>query len=117
MLDLLFFLLLGHYLGDFALQSDKMAQNKGRSPSFLSLHVLIYITTLSLLLAYGLSFHQGYSFMSLTTILVLAIVGVIHWIQDLIKARKFNDSKQAYYVDQAIHVSILLIIRIYVYGA
>lgn len=116
MLDLLFFLLLGHYVGDFALQSDRMAQNKGSSPSILSLHVLIYTTTLALFLAYGLSFHEGVSFISLTTILVLAAIGVIHWIQDLIRARKFNSSKQAYYLDQAIHVSILLIIRIYVYG-
>ncbi len=116
MLDLMFFLLLGHYLGDFALQSDKMARYKGESPSILSLHVLIYTSTLTLLLAYGLSFRGDDSFMSLTTLLAVVAVGAIHWIQDLIKARKFDGSKQAYYVDQAIHVTILLLIRIYVYG-
>lgn len=116
MLDLLFFLLLGHYVGDFALQSDKMAQNKGRSQAFMSLHILIYTTTMSLFLAYGLSFQESNNFLSLTTLLVLAAVCIIHWIQDLIKARKFNGSKQAFYVDQAIHVIVLLIVRIYVYG-
>jgi hypothetical protein len=54
--------------------------------------------------------------MCLTTLQVLVAIGVIHWVQDLIKARKYNGSKQAFYVDQAIHVSILVIIRIYVYG-
>ena len=72
MLDLLFFLLLGHYLGDFALQSDKMAKYKGESVSVLSLHVLVYTSTLALLLAYGLSFRGDDSFMSMTTLLVVA---------------------------------------------
>lgn len=114
--DLLFFLLIGHYIGDFALQSDKMAQNKGRSKVFLSFHVLIYTATLASFLVYGLNLHENTSFMSLTTLLVVAAVYVIHWIQDFIKSQKFNGTKQAYYVDQAIHVITLLIIRIYVYG-
>ncbi len=115
--DILFFLLLGHYLGDFALQSDKMAQNKSRSKVSLSLHVLIYVATLALFLAYGLNLHENSSFLSLSTLGVLVAVYVIHWIQDFIKSQKYNDSKQAYYVDQAIHIITLFIIRIYIYGS
>ncbi len=114
--DLLLILLFGHYIGDFALQSDNMAKNKGKSKVFLSLHVLIYIIVLTLFLAYGLSLHENNSFMSLTTLLVMVGVYVIHWIQDFIKSQKFNNSKQAYYLDQAIHIMTLLVIRIYIYG-
>lgn len=115
--DLLFFLFLGHYVGDFALQSNYMAQNKGSSKALLSWHVLIYTSTLALFLAYGLMLQESNSFLSLTTFLVLAAVYTIHWIQDSIKSRKFNGSKQAYYMDQAIHVITLLIIRIYIYAS
>ena len=114
--DLLFFILLGHYIGDFALQSDKMVINKQKSKAFLSLHVLIYTATIAILLAYGLNLHENNSFMSLTTLLVLVAVYVIHWIQDFVKSHKLNGSKQAYYVDQIIHIITLLIIRIYIYG-
>ena len=114
--DLLFFLLLGHYLGDFALQSDFMAQNKNKSKALLSWHVLIYTVTLALFLAYGLHLQNNDSFVSLTTLLVLVAVYLIHWIQDSIKSQKFNGSKQAYYVDQAIHVITLVVVRVYVYG-
>lgn len=116
MVDLLFFLLIGHYVGDFALQSDRIAQNKGVSKVFLSWHVLIYTATLASFLAWGLSLNDDRSFMSLTTLLVLVAVYLIHWIQDFIKERKFNGSKHAYYVDQSIHIIVLLIVRIYVYG-
>lgn len=114
--DLLFFLLLGHYIGDFALQSDKMVLNKRGSKAFLSLHVLLYTATLALFLAYGLDLHENRSFMSLTTLLVLAAVYVVHWIQDFVKSQTFNGSKQAYYVDQSIHLITLFIVRIYIYG-
>ena len=114
--DLLFFLLLGHYIGDFALQSDKMAQNKANSKGTLSLHVLIYTVTIALFLAYGLNIHESDAFMNPTTILVLAAVYLIHWIQDYTKSKSFNGSKQAYYIDQSIHILTLVIIRIYVYG-
>ncbi len=114
--DLLFFLLLGHYIGDFALQSDNMALNKRTSYASLSLHVFIYTITIALFLAYGLYLHENSSFLSLVTLGTLIAIYALHWVQDFIKSNNFKGSKQAYYMDQSIHIVTLFLIRIYIYG-
>lgn len=43
---LFLYLLTVHFIGDFILQSDWMAQNKSKNWGALSLHVLTYTTTL-----------------------------------------------------------------------
>jgi hypothetical protein len=112
MIDLLFFLLLGHFCGDFALQSDGMASRKNGSRSALTVHVLVYTLTLGVFLIIGLALNGYPSIFSLRTAGVLLVVLAVHWLQDLIKSEKFNLSKQAFYIDQAIHLITLFAIRI-----
>ena len=50
------------------------------------------------------------------TVAVIPVVFVAHWIQDYLKAFKFNGTKQAFYVDQAVHVLVLFAIRILAYN-
>ena len=117
MIDLLFFLLLGHFCGDFALQSDRMATRKRRSNGALIAHVALYTLTLGCFLAAGL-YLQGSldQLFRPITIGVIFFIFIEHWMQDWLKAGKYKDSRQAYYLDQALHVSILFIIRIFVYN-
>ncbi len=39
-------------------------------------------------------------------------VFVLHYAQDFVKSRFFNGSKQFYYIDQFIHVTVLYALRI-----
>ena len=114
--DLLFYLLLGHYAGDFALQSDSMAREKAKSWRVLTLHVTIYTATVVCCLLGGLLVNGvAESFLSSFTLIIIAVLFVQHWLQDHIKATYFNGAKQAFYVDQAIHVLLLYAIRLVIY--
>ena len=116
MIDLLFFLLLGHFLGDFALQSDRVAARKQQSKKVLTYHVVIYTLTLAVSLFVGLTLNGNHSFFTITTVIVLPVIFLAHWTQDYLKAYKFNGTKQAFYFDQAVHVVILFAIRILAYN-
>lgn len=116
MLDLLFFMILGHYCGDFALQSDRMARDKGDSYGVLTVHVLLYTAILSLFIAIGMYYNDNHTFFSITTLVVLLAIFTIHWVQDHIKAKWFNGSKQAYYFDQAVHIIVLYAVRMFVFN-
>jgi len=111
MVDTLFYLLLGHFFGDFALQSDGVARGKKTSKRTLTFHVFLYTLTIGCALAIGLHLHDSNEFFSTFTIAVLAFLFIQHWIQDFIKSQKFNGTKQAFYVDQGIHVLVLFLIR------
>jgi hypothetical protein len=114
--DLLFFLILGHFIGDFALQSDRVANDKQQSKKVLSYHVAVYTLVLALSLYAGLSLSGSGAFFSLVTPFVLAAIFVVHWVQDYLKSFKFNGTKQAFYLDQAVHVLILFAVRIIIYN-
>ena len=116
MVDLLFFLILGHFVGDFALQSDRVAAEKQKSLKVLTYHVFLYTIVVAGFLFAGLYLHGDSSFFTGATAIVLAIVLAAHWIQDYLKAFHFNGTKQAFYLDQAVHVLILFIVRILVYN-
>ena len=115
--DLLFFLLLGHYFGDFAFQSDRVAQNKGTSKRVLTYHVSIYVLTIALFLAAGLLINDesGQLFRWFTAIALIFLFAQ-HWVQDFAKGKWFNGTKQGFYVDQALHLLFLFAIRILVYN-
>jgi len=113
--DLLFFLLLGHFLGDFALQSDLVAQQKPHSRLMLTYHVAYYTLIITLSLIVGLLVNNQEGFFTGMTVAVLIFVFVTHWLQDLIKGLKFNGTKQAFFVDQALHILVLFAIRILYY--
>jgi len=113
--DLLFFLLLGHYLGDFALQSDEVAQLKPSSRVILTYHVAYYTLVITLSLLVGLIVNNQEGFFTTMTLTVILSIFATHWIQDLIKGLKFNGTKQAFFVDQALHVLVLFLVRILIY--
>lgn len=116
MVDLLFFLLMGHFLGDFALQSDRVAARKQQSKKVLTYHVVLYTSVIMFAIFIGLLYNGSMAFFTVTTLAVFAVVFVAHWIQDYLKAFKFNGTKQAFYFDQAVHVLVLFAIRIFAYN-
>lgn len=115
MIDLLFFLVLGHFFGDFALQSDRVAAEKQKSQKVLVYHVIIYTLIIAISLFIGLYLNGSNAFFSTATLIVLLVVFTGHWIQDYLKAFHFNGTKQAFYFDQGVHILVLFIIRILVY--
>ena len=115
-MDILFFLMLGHLFGDFALQTDNMATHKKKSLVILTYHVIIYTICLwGFFIFYSLLYQSGL-FLRIATIIFLGIVFILHWLQDFIKSRHNNNSKQAYYLDQALHIAVLYIYRIFIYN-
>lgn len=90
-----------HFVADFILQSDQMAQNKSKSNYWLSVHIAAY--TLPFLLL-GLKF--------------ALVNGAIHWLVDWctsrINSRLWAEKKvHAFFVgvgcDQAIHMTTLML--------
>ena len=113
--DLLFFLILGHYVGDFALQTDHMAQFKPKSRLVLTSHVTVYTLTLMAFLWLGLTLNGDDRFFTLTTLGVAAFVYVEHWFQDLMKGTKLGNGKQGFFIDQALHLAVIYLMRVVVY--
>ncbi len=106
-----YYLLLGHLIGDFALQTDKIAENKGRHWKWNLLHVLVVTLVTTVF---------SYSFGALLLGLVF-INGIIHFVMDYYKNRickKLHLSElTGFLFDQFIHVILLYIIsKTAVYG-
>lgn len=55
-------LLISHFVGDFLLQSDKMALNKYKDPYWLLAHILVYTTILFIFSFMFLDFKLSLSF-------------------------------------------------------
>ena len=110
-MDLLFFMLLGHYLGDFALQSDHMAEGKPHSLHILTVHVLTYTVTLGVVLGAGLAL-TGQPLLTGTFGVALAAVFAEHWLQDWLKPKILNRGKQGWFIDQALHLIVLYAVRL-----
>jgi len=114
-MDILFFLILGHLAGDYALQTDHMAAGKGKSLSVLSSHVLVYVITIWVFFwFYSLLYQSGLA-LKTSTLLFLPSLYILHWLQDFAKSRLRNCSKQIYYLDQVLHIAVLYIYRIFIY--
>lgn len=114
-MDPIMYLLLGHFVGDFALQSDYMAQKKTNSKKTLTFHVLVYVLVIAaVLVLYGLATGKGHLF-SWTGLGVLVLLYVAHWLQDYLKGHVLPKSKQMYYLDQILHISLLYLIRLVLY--
>jgi hypothetical protein len=111
--DVLFFLLLAHIFGDYALQTDYMAKMKGSSKKVLSIHVLIYTVTIGAFWWLGKFLTKSPNFPAPVDLVVLAALYVQHWLQDYVKTTKSNGGKQWMFVDQALHISALYIIRMF----
>jgi hypothetical protein len=114
-MDILFFLILGHLIGDYALQTDYMASHKKNSRAILTRHVVIYAASVwAMIAAYSFLYRPGL-FIKLATIIFVAVLFIQHWLQDFIKNRYNNGSKQWYYIDQVLHLVILFAYRIFIF--
>ncbi len=90
-----------HFLGDFILQSDKMAQNKSKSLKWLTIHICVYTLPLFVL---------GWRF--------ALINGLAHWVVDFFTSKatsKLWEKKEVHYFfvvigfDQALHMTIMFL--------
>jgi len=114
--DLLFFLLFGHYVGDFALQTDRVAEAKKNSRRILTLHAFLYTLIIGIFLFLGLYFNHSDKFFSWITAFFLVALFLEHWSQDFFKGLVLNSSRQSFYMDQAIHIMVLFIARMFLYN-
>lgn len=111
-MDLMWFLFLAHLTGDYALQSDRMASEKCHSATALTWHVTIYVACIAVTLWAYSAITSQFSFLSGTCAGLMVPLFVLHWTQDFIKGHKFPNSKQAYYIDQVLHLMQLYAIRL-----
>jgi len=114
-MDLIMYLLLGHFVGDFALQSDHMAQKKTNSKATLFAHVLIYVLVIAVVLLLHSVITKSNYFFSWTVFGLLAVLFAVHWGQDYLKGHVLPKTKQMYYLDQILHLALLYVLRLVVY--
>ncbi len=99
-----YYLLLGHLLGDFTLQTNKIAKNKSNNLRWVLIHSsIVTLIMLVLALPFGLNL-----------IILVLINGLSHFFIDLFKAKLnlTNPIKALLYfiLDQAIHITIIYVI-------
>ena len=100
-------ILLGHIIGDFYVQTDKIAEKKKNSIKYMLIHCLIYTAVM------GIGFYalnRG----TAETLIISSFIFLSHLIIDLIK-RKYDKKAVKYeyinfLIDQFIHIMILLLI-------
>jgi len=66
------------------------------------------ISLYSLLYRPAVSFHTA-------TLIFLIFIFIEHWLQDYLKHRINNGGRQAYYIDQVAHVTLLYLYRIFIF--
>jgi len=94
--------LVAHVLGDFFLQSDKLAQRKQTNFRYILLHSLLYLIVF---IVFTLPFW------SISLILAAVILSVSHFIIDSCKFVYSIKKKDAsmYFIDQAMHIGCIII--------
>jgi hypothetical protein len=114
-MDILFLLILGHLFGDYAFQTDSMATQKKHSLLMLTYHVAVYVICIWAAFAVYAELYQPGLFFNWITLIFLVILFVQHWLQDFLKSRYNNGSKQTYYLDQVLHLAMLYVYRIFIF--
>jgi hypothetical protein len=114
-MDVLFFLILAHFCGDYAFQSDYLAEKKKSSNLLLFYHVLIYTVCLWAFIALFSLIYQRGLYLESSFLLFMAILFAEHWLQDFLKGKTDRNSRQLYYIDQVLHIVMLYIYRIFIY--
>lgn len=102
-------LILAHLLGDFILQPDSWVVHKEKNKAksiYLYIHVFIH-AALTFLFLWNLELWW-----------IVLIIGVTHYIIDAAKLifQKQNNKKLWFFIDQALHISVILGIVIYLNG-
>lgn len=105
-----YYLLLGHLLGDFTFQTDKIANNKTKDLSWIILHSII--VTFNMLI-FAIPF--GYKLMGL-----VMVNGILHFLIDYYKAKIPTKSSLQHFfyfiLDQTLHIGIIFFIAFFFNG-
>ncbi len=100
-------IILGHIIGDFYIQTDKMVEYKRKSIKYMFIHCLIYAVLMAIII-FLLSNNILY------TLFITGFIMVTHFLIDLIKIylnKKYQKYEYAIFLqDQALHIIILLCI-------
>lgn len=103
-IELAIVILFAHVFGDYFLQTDYLAKNKGKDNYILLAHSVLY--SLGIGMVFGI-------FGINLTIIDLVLISAIHYPIDYLKVRgvtpKLMGDKNALILDQAIHYITLLI--------
>ena len=95
-------LLAGHFLGDFAFQSEWMVKNKGKSWEVMAYHALVHAAVVLVVAKIG-----GFD---LSYLALIMLVG-LHFFVDPLKSRwKIVKST---WLDQILHIAILVMIAFF----
>ena len=92
-----------------------MAQKKTNSKRVLTLHTLIYVVVISLVLLLHSSLTGRSDFFSWTIAGFMLLLFALHWVQDYLKGHVLPKTKQVYYGDQILHISLLYVLRLFIY--
>lgn len=109
-----------HFVADFILQNDKMAQNKSTSNIWLTNHIMVYSSAmLGIMSPFVYFMDAANSHVQLLWLLVwVAVNGALHWITDWCSSRATSylwqkGDRHNFFVvvgaDQAIHLSTMIV--------
>ncbi len=99
MVEKLVWMLAGHFMGDFAFQSEWMAKEKAKSWEVNAYHALVYTASVFVTVWFG-----GIKLVPAA----LVLLAVSHFVIDPLKAR-YNIIKSIW-VDQLLHILVILYI-------
>lgn len=105
---ILYMLIVAHFLADFTFQPADLALKKTEKFSFLFIHSVIYVATLSIAIFLFLDFSSA--------ILLNIVIAVSHFLIDWVRKtldRKFRKKAVffiSFLVDQILHISILVLL-------
>lgn len=102
MIQILFFLIFLHYLGDFPFQGQFLAENKGKNDYLLFAHAFIWAGTIS----------AGLLYFGLFSVWKCIFLLVGHFVIDRWKARLPVSGQRELLIDQTLHLVQILFILI-----
>ena len=106
-MEALIILLLAHFIGDYALQNDYIALNKGKDNYILFAHIAIWtfvMTITTIFIGYNIEWH-----------IIILVLLIPHFVADYIKAKnllwcKKLSPKTSLYIDQSIHFIQIIVL-------
>ena len=106
-------LIVGHWIGDYGLQTNIIAKEKSRNLKWLLIHIALYTSTLAICSFFILPFDKALRF--------IVVNGLLHLVTDFATskmAQKFQSNQRLYYIiigfDQMIHfITLLMTLEIF----